>query len=115
MDYTDKNVGVTIAVASISPQRLMDQVRGRLRLKHYSLRTEQAYPAWIRRCIVATGGRRQAKLRSECTFLSNLPRPLWGIESKLSGPGAPRSRVRLRAPKLPGQRHPVFSTISGQV
>ena len=114
MDYTDKNVGVTIAVASISPQRLMDQVRGRLRLKHYSLRTEQAYTAWIRRFIVATG-RRQAKLRSECTFLSNLPRPLWGIESKLSGPGALRSRVRLRAPKLPGQRHPVFSTISGQV
>ena len=98
MDYTDKNVGVTIAVASISPQRLMDQVRGRLRLKHYSLRTEQAYTAWIRRFIVATG-RRQAKLRSECTFLSNLPQPLWGIESKLSGLGALRSRVRLRAPK----------------
>ena len=45
MDYTDKNVGVTIAVAAISPQRLMDRVRGRLRLKHYSLRTEQAYTA----------------------------------------------------------------------
>ena len=98
MDYTDKNVGVTIAVAAISPQRLMDQVRGRLRLKHYSLRTEQAYTAWIRRFIVATG-RHQAKLRSECTFLSILPRPLWGIESKLSGLGALRSRVRLRAPK----------------
>ena len=62
MDYTDKNVGVTIAVASISPQRLMDQVRGRLRLKHYSLRTEQAYTAWIRRFIVATGRRHPREL-----------------------------------------------------
>ena len=75
MDYTDKNVGVTIAVAAISPQRLMDQVRGRLRLKHYNLRTEQAYTAWIRHFIVATG-RLQAKLRSEWIFLSILPRPL---------------------------------------
>ena len=38
MDYSDKNVGVTVAVASISPRWLMDQVRGRLRLEHYSLR-----------------------------------------------------------------------------
>ena len=62
MDYTDKNVGVTIAVAAISPQRLMDQVRGRLRLQHYSLRTEQAYTAWIRRFIVATGRRHPREL-----------------------------------------------------
>jgi hypothetical protein len=32
---------------------LPDQVRTRLRLKHYSLRTEQAYVAWIRRFILA--------------------------------------------------------------
>ncbi len=31
--------------------RLLEQVRGRLRLKHYSLRTEQAYLYWIRRYI----------------------------------------------------------------
>lgn len=35
--------------------RLMDRVRARLRVKHYSLRTEQAYVAWIRRFIVANG------------------------------------------------------------
>ncbi|WP_028918162.1 integron integrase [Pseudoxanthomonas sp. J35] len=33
--------------------RLLEQVRGRLRLKHYSLRTEQAYLYWIRRYIRA--------------------------------------------------------------
>ena len=28
--------------------RLLDQVRGKIRLKHYSLRTEQAYVDWIK-------------------------------------------------------------------
>jgi integron integrase len=31
--------------------RLLDQVRGKIRLKHYSLRTEQAYVDWIKRFI----------------------------------------------------------------
>jgi len=30
---------------------LLDQVRGKIRLKHYSLRTEQAYIEWIKRFI----------------------------------------------------------------
>jgi len=36
---------------------LLDQVRARLRLKHYSLRTEQAYVGWIRRFILANDKR----------------------------------------------------------
>lgn len=36
--------------ASSSP-RLLDQVRGKIRLKHYSLRTEQTYVDWIKRFI----------------------------------------------------------------
>jgi hypothetical protein len=35
--------------------RLLDEVRSRLRLKHDSLRTEQAYLYWVRRSIRATG------------------------------------------------------------
>ena len=31
--------------------RLLDQVRGKIRLKHYSIRTEQAYLDWIKRFI----------------------------------------------------------------
>ena len=38
------------AVLSASP-RLLDQVRGNMRLKHYSFRTEQAYLDWIKRFI----------------------------------------------------------------
>lgn len=37
--------------------RLLDQVRGRIRYKHYSIRTEQAYLDWIRRFIRHFGKR----------------------------------------------------------
>jgi integron integrase len=38
-------------------RRLVDAVRERLRVKHYSYRTEQAYLGWIRRFVVHHGGR----------------------------------------------------------
>lgn len=38
-------------------RRLVDVVRERLRVKHYSYRTEQAYLGWIRRFIGHHGGR----------------------------------------------------------
>ena len=39
------------------PLRLLDQVRARIRFKHYSIRTEQAYVDWIRRFIRHFGKR----------------------------------------------------------
>ena len=42
------------------PTRLLDQVRHRIRLKHYSIRTEQAYVDWIRRYIHFHGKRHPA-------------------------------------------------------
>ncbi len=33
------------------PKKLLDQVRDAIRLKHYSIRTEQAYVLWIKRFI----------------------------------------------------------------
>lgn len=52
----------------------MDQVRARLRLKHYSLRTEEAYVYWIRRYILATGKRHPRELDGVVVegFLSRL-------------------------------------------
>jgi integron integrase len=44
---------VMVNPASAEP-RLLEQVRSRLRLKHYSLRTEKAYLYWIRRYIFAS-------------------------------------------------------------
>jgi integrase len=34
------------------PKRLLDQVRDQIRLRHYSIRTEQAYVSWIKRYIL---------------------------------------------------------------
>jgi hypothetical protein len=39
------------------PPKLLDQVRSRLRVKHYSIRTEQAYVDWIKRFIGFHGKR----------------------------------------------------------
>ena len=33
-------------------KKLLDQVREVIRLKHYSIRTEEAYVSWIRRFIL---------------------------------------------------------------
>ncbi|KHM92587.1 recombinase XerD [Xanthomonas vesicatoria] len=41
---------------------MLDQVRDRLRVRHYSLRTEQAYLSWIRRFILASGRRHPAQM-----------------------------------------------------
>jgi integron integrase len=42
--------------------RLLDQVRDRIRLKHYSIRTEQAYLDWVRRFVVFHGRRHPREL-----------------------------------------------------
>ena len=57
-----------------TPPKLLDQVRDRLRLKHYSLRTEQAYIGWIKRYIIFHDKRHPAemgKLELE-SFLTSL-------------------------------------------
>ena len=38
-----------------APARLLDRVRDKIRLRHYSIRTEQAYVDWIRRFILYHG------------------------------------------------------------
>jgi len=38
-------------VALQQPKRLLDQLRDKIRIKHYSIRTEQAYLDWVRRYI----------------------------------------------------------------
>ena len=38
--------------SSPAQPEILDQVRARIRVKHYSIRTEQAYVDWIKRFIV---------------------------------------------------------------
>lgn len=51
MSYDGEQPVISGARARAMAPRLLDQVRARMRLRHYSLRTEQAYLYWIRRYI----------------------------------------------------------------
>ena len=55
MKYDGKNTPITQEENSNKPPKLLQEVRNRLRLKHYSIRTEQAYLYWIRRYILESG------------------------------------------------------------
>jgi integron integrase len=57
MAYPPRSAGVSALPEGLPKTRLMDEVRRRLRVKHYSLRTEKAYVGWIRRFILANGKR----------------------------------------------------------
>jgi integron integrase len=50
------------AIESPEPPRLLARVREKIRLKHYSIRTEQAYVEWIKRYIGFHGKRHPATL-----------------------------------------------------
>lgn len=51
-------------------KRLLDQVREQIRLKHYSIRTEQAYVDWIKRFMPESC----IKIDEESSILSILTR-----------------------------------------
>ena len=57
-----------------NPPRLLDQVRNKLRVKHYSIRTEDTYSHWIKRYIYFHGKRHPKDLgaRDIETFLTDL-------------------------------------------
>jgi hypothetical protein len=46
----------------VPPLPLLEQVRQKIRRKHYSLRTEQAYLDWIRRFILHHGKRHPTQM-----------------------------------------------------
>ena len=54
--------------------RLLDQVRALIRIRHYSIRTEQTYIQWIRRYILFHGKRHPRDMGAEeiTAFLSDL-------------------------------------------
>jgi hypothetical protein len=60
---TAEDLAVISNPVSVPPRlRLFDEVRRRLRVKHYSLGTEQAYLYWIRRYIQFNGRRHPREL-----------------------------------------------------
>jgi len=63
-----------MSLASGNPPRLLDRVREVIRMRHYTIRTEQAHVQWIRRFILFNGKRHPRKIgAAELTaFLSDL-------------------------------------------
>jgi integron integrase len=59
---------------TIKPPKFLDQVRNKLRVKHYSIRTEQAYTDWIKRYILFHGKRHpnQMGVQDVEAFLTHL-------------------------------------------
>ncbi len=59
---------------TVSQPRLLEQVSARIRFKHYSIRTEQAYSDWIKRFIRHFGKRhhRDMDVSEVRTFLTHL-------------------------------------------
>jgi integron integrase len=53
---------VPTAVPPAQPPRLLDRVRHACRVRHYSLRTEDAYADWVRRYVLFHGKRHPAEM-----------------------------------------------------
>jgi len=60
------------------PKKLLDQVRERIRIKHYSIRTEQAYILWIKRFILFHNKKHPNEMGKQEieTFLTHLAKNL---------------------------------------
>ncbi len=63
-----------VKVVSKDSPRLLDRMRAEIRLRHYSIRTEEAYVDWARRFILFHGKRHPAEMGAEEVrdFLSHL-------------------------------------------
>lgn len=59
-NFSDKNI-------TTKSLKLLDQVRDKLRVKHYSIRTEQTYVDWIKRFIFLRG-KHHPKTRRNAVF-----------------------------------------------
>ena len=64
----------TASLPAVPKPKLLDQVRTAVRLRHYSLRTEEAYVGWIKRFIFFHGKRHPVEMGEQeiSHFLSAL-------------------------------------------
>jgi len=62
------------SLSPLPPPRLLQQLRDRIRLRHYSLRTERTYGHWVKRYVAFHGMRHPREMGAEevTSFLSSL-------------------------------------------
>ncbi|WP_294260786.1 phage integrase N-terminal SAM-like domain-containing protein [Propionivibrio sp.] len=65
---------ITSLTEAMSAPRLLEQVRARIRFKHYSIRTEHTYVDWIKRFIRHFGKRHPGDMGADevQSFLTHL-------------------------------------------
>jgi len=70
--------GTIVSRLAKNKPKLLDQVRDAIRVKHYSIRTEQAYVDWSKRFILFHGKRHPREMAEEevAQFLTYLARKL---------------------------------------
>ncbi len=70
--------GTLAGMPAENKPKLLDQVRNVIRIKHYSIRTEQAYVDWIKRFILFHGKRHPGEMAEEevAQFLTHLARDM---------------------------------------
>ncbi len=94
MDTFTKNSGNCVRTDGVAQpsKRLLDQLRDRIRFKHYSIRTEQVYGDWVRRFILFHGKRhpREMGAREVEAFLSHL-----AVEGRVSASTQNQARSAL--------------------
>jgi len=85
MQYPSENIPKT-------EPKLLDQVRAKIRFKHYSIRTEQAYTDWIKRFILHFGKRhpREMGAAEVGQFLTHL-----AVEGRVSASTQNQARCAL--------------------
>ncbi len=72
--YTYKYSKFNLNNMDKAPKKLLEQVRDTLRLKHYSIRTENSYISWIKRYILFHNKRHPKDMRKHeiQVFLTHL-------------------------------------------
>jgi len=74
LDRRNGSLDVKNGLRSSSPPRILDQLRGEIRVRHYSLRTEAVYVDWVKRFILFHNRRHPVEMgiREVEVFLSHL-------------------------------------------
>ncbi len=81
-----------MAISASSP--FLDQVRGAIRVRHYSIRTEQAYISWIKQFILFNGKRHPTDLGdTEVSFFLTYLAQQRNVAASTQNPQSPSTQI----------------------
>ena len=96
------------AIIANPKARLMEQVREIMRLRHYAIRTEEAYCDWIRRYVKFHGMRSREELFPGTTKVERLEENLGALKVKLTADDLSAIETASSHIKIEGGRYPEF-------